>query len=109
VDWVGVQDLIEPFWKRLPRIFSYPVSMYPLMLIAVLALISTLLSGPGIFSALLKGVMWLIVVKYSFESLKATAGGNLKPPPISSKTISQDFFQVFKQFGIYVAIFVAFD
>ena len=108
MDWVGVQNLIEPFWNRIPRIFSYPVSMHPLILIAVLAFISTLLSGPGIFSALLKGVMWLIVVKYSFESLKATAGGNLKPPPISSKTISEDFFQVFKQFGIYIAIFIAF-
>ena len=66
-----------------------------------------LFSGPGIFGALLKGVMWLIVVKYSFESLKATVGGNLTPP-ISGKTISQDFYQVFKQFGIYVAIFIAF-
>jgi hypothetical protein len=108
VDWVGVQNLIEPFWNRMPQIFSYPVSMHPLILIAVLAVLSTLLSGPGIFSALVNGVMWLIVVKYSFESLKATAGGNLKPPPISSKTISRDFFQVFKQFGIYIAIFIAF-
>ena len=108
VEWVGVQNLIEPFWNRLPRIFSYPVSMHPLILIAILAFMSMLLSGPGIFSALLKGVMWLIVVKYSFESLKATAGGNLKPPPISGKTISEDFFPVFKQFGIYIAIFLAF-
>jgi tetratricopeptide (TPR) repeat protein len=108
VDWIGVQNLIEPFWNRMPRIFSYPVSMHPMMLIAVLAFISMLLSGPGIFSALLKGVMWLIVVKYSFESLKATAGGSLKPPPIRCKTISADFFQVFKQFGIYIAIFIIF-
>ena len=108
VDWVGVQNLIEPFWNRMPRIFSYPISMHPMILMAVLAFVSMLLSGPGFFSAILKGVMWLIVVKYSFESLKATAGGNLKPPPISSETISKDFFQVFKQFGIYLAIFIAF-
>ena len=108
VDWVGVQNLIDPFWNRMPRIFAYPVSMHPMILIAVLAFVSMILSGPGIFSLLLKGAMWLIVVKYSFESLKATAGGNLKPPPISSKTISEDFFQVFKQFGIYLAIFIAF-
>ncbi len=108
VDWIGVQNLIEPFWNRMPRIFSYPVSMHPMILIAVLAFVSMLLSGPGIFSALLKGVMWLIVVKYSFESLKATAGGNLKPPPIRCKTISADFSQVFKQFGIYIAIFIIF-
>jgi len=108
VDWVGVQNLIEPFWTRLPRIFSYPVSQHPLILMAVLAVATTLLSGPGIFSALLKGAMWLIVLKYSFESLKATAGGNLKPPPISGKTISEDFQQVFKQFAIYFIIFIAF-
>jgi tetratricopeptide (TPR) repeat protein len=107
-DWIGVQNLIEPFWNRMPRIFSYPVSMHPMILIAVLSFLSILLSGPSIIGALLKGVMWLIVVKYSFESLKATAGGNLKPPSISGKTISQDFFQVFKQFGIYIAIFVGF-
>ena len=87
MDWVGVQNLIEPFWNRMPRIFSYPVSMHPLILIALLAFASMLLSNPGIINAILKGVMWLIVVKYSFKSLKATAGGNLKPPPISSKTI----------------------
>ncbi len=108
VDWVGVQNLIEPFWNRMPRIFSYPVSMHPLILMAVLAVVTMLLSGPGIFNALMKGAMWLIVIKYSFESLKATAGGSLKPPPISSKTISDDFQQVFKQFGIYIALFIVF-
>ena len=51
------------------------------------------------------GCIWLIVLKYSFESLKATAGGNLKPPPVNGKTISEDIQQVFKQFAIYVLIF----
>lgn len=108
VDWVGVQNLIEPFWNRMPRIFAYPVSMHPLIMMAVLAFVTMLLSGPGLLNGLLKGVMWLIVVKYSFESLKNTASGNLKPPPINSKTISNDFQQVFKQFGIYIALFIVF-
>ena len=108
MDWVGVQNLIEPFWNRMPRIFSYPLSMQPLLLMSVLAVATMFLTGPGIISALLNGAMWLIVIKYSFESLKATAGGNLKPPSISVKTISKDFQQVFKQFGIYIAIFIAF-
>jgi tetratricopeptide (TPR) repeat protein len=108
MDWVGVQNLIEPFWNRMPRIFSYPLSMQPLLLMSVLAVATMFLAGPGIISALLNGAMWLIVIKYSFESLKATAGGNLKPPSISVKTISKDFQQVFKQFGIYIAIFIAF-
>jgi tetratricopeptide (TPR) repeat protein len=108
VDWVGVENLIDPFWNRMPRIFAYPVSVAPLILMAVLALATMFFSGPGLFSTLMKGAMWLIVIKYSFESLKATASGNLKAPPVNSQTISEDFGQVFKQFGIYIAIFIAF-
>ncbi|MBW2441070.1 MAG: tetratricopeptide repeat protein [Deltaproteobacteria bacterium] len=108
VDWVGVENLIDPFWNRMPRIFAYPISVAPLILMAVLALATMFFSGPGLFSMLMKGTMWLIVVKYSFEALKATASGNLRPPPVNSETISDDFGQVFKQFGIYIAIFIAF-
>jgi len=108
VDWVGVENLIEPFWSRMPRIFAYPISAASLILMAVLALATMIFSGPGLFSTLMKGAMWLIVIKYSFESLKATSSGNLKAPPVNSQTISEDFGQVFKQFGIYIAIFVAF-
>jgi len=108
VDWVGVDNLIEPFWNRMPRIFAYPISGPSLILMAVLALVTMFFSGPGLFSSLMKGVMWLVVIKYSFESLKATAGGNLKPPPVNSQTISDDFQQVFKQFVIYIAIFLSF-
>ena len=108
VDWIGVENLIEPFWNRMPRIFAYPISGPSLILMAVLALVTMFFSGPGLFSSLMKGVMWLVVIKYSFESLKATAGGNLKPPPVNSQTISDDFQQVFKQFVIYIAIFLSF-
>jgi tetratricopeptide (TPR) repeat protein len=103
-----VENLIEPFWNRMPRIFSYPISVPSLILMAVLALATMFFSGPGLFSSLMKGVMWLVLIKYSFESLKATAGGNLKPPPVNAQTISDDFHQVFKQFVIYIAIFLAF-
>jgi len=108
VDWVGVENLIAPFWNRMPRIFAYPVSIAPLILMAVLALATMFFSGPGLFSVLMKGSLWLIVIKYSFESLKATASGNLKPPPVNAETISNDFGQVFKQFVIYIALFFAF-
>ena len=108
VDFVGVQNLIEPFWNRMPRIFAYPLSLQPLVLTAVLAFMTLLLSGDGLISSILRGVMWLMVLKYSFESLKATAGGNLKPPPVNSRTITEDIQQVFKQFAIYLLIFIGF-
>lgn len=106
VDWVGVQNLIEPFWNRMPRIFTYPFALQPLILISALAVATLFFSGAGLISAIMRGVIWLIVLKYSFESLKATAGGNLKPPSVSGKTITEDIQQVFKQFAIYVLIFI---
>jgi tetratricopeptide (TPR) repeat protein len=109
VEWVGVQNLIDPFWNRMPRIFTYPFSLQPLVLISVLAVATLFLSGDGFISGILRGALWLIVLKYSFESLKATAGGNLKPPSVNGKTISEDIQQVFKQFAIYVLIFIGFS
>ena len=108
VEWVGLQNLIEPFWNRMPRIFAYPLSLQPLLLLSATSLVTLFISGPGLISALLRGAIWLIVLKYSFESLKATAGGNLRPPPVNSKTISEDIQQVFKQFAIYLLIFMGF-
>ena len=108
VDWVGVQNLIEPFWNRMPRIFAYPFSKHPMILMSAAAMVVLLLSGFDILRALASGVMWLVILKYSFESLKTTAGGNLQPPPVNTETISTEFHQVFKQFGIYIAIFLVF-
>jgi tetratricopeptide (TPR) repeat protein len=108
VNWVGLQNLIDPFWNRMPRIFAYPVSLQPLIFISVLAFVTMFVSGPGIISSILRGIMWLMILKYSFESLKATASGNLRPPPVNVQTISDDFVQVFKQFAIYVLILIGF-
>jgi len=108
VDWVGLQNLIDPFWNRMPRIFAYPLSLQPLIFISVLAFGTQLLSGPGMISSILRGALWLMILKYSFESLKATASGNLKPPPVNVQTVTEDFVQVFKQFAIYLLIFIGF-
>jgi tetratricopeptide (TPR) repeat protein len=109
VEWVGVQNLIDPFWNHMPRIFTYPFSLQPLVLISVLSVATLFLSGGDFISGILRGAIWLIVLKYSFESLKATASGNLKPPSVNGKTISEDIQQVFKQFAIYVLIFIGFS
>ena len=108
VDWVGVENIIDPFWHRMPKIFTYPLSPSPLILMIVLSVVTVFFSGSGIFSLLLRGIAWLIVLKYSFESLKTTASGDLKPPKINSETISTDFQQVFKQYGIFILIFLFF-
>jgi len=102
--WVGVANIIEPFWSRLPKFFTYPLSLQPLALIIILSIVSLILSKLSIIGLLLKIVLWGILFKYSFSALKATAHGDLTPPGITSKTISEDFMQVFKQIAIYIII-----
>lgn len=102
--WVGVANIIEPFWTRLPKFFTYPFSLQPLALIILLSVASLILSKLSIIGLLLKIVLWGILFKYSFSALKATAHGDLTPPGITSETISEDFMQVFKQIAIYIII-----
>jgi len=104
VDWVGVENIIAPFWHRLPKIFAYPLTLRTLLLMLILAILSTVVIKMGLLGLLLYGVIWLVVLKYSFEALKATARGDLSPPKLNSETVSQDIHQVLKQYLIYIII-----
>jgi tetratricopeptide (TPR) repeat protein len=105
VQWVGAANLIEPFWRRLPKFFTYPLHLQPLVLMVALAVAGVVFRQPGLLSTLMRVVIWGIMFKYAFAALKTTAQGNLAPPKIGPETISTDFFQVFKQIGIYFIIF----
>jgi tetratricopeptide (TPR) repeat protein len=107
VEWVGVENIIAPFWNRLPKIFAYPLALRTSGLILILAIISMFAWKLGMLGLVLNGIIYLIVLKYSFESLKATAQGDLRPPRLSSETISEDIHQVIKQFLLYIIIFFA--
>ncbi len=96
-DAVAVGRLVTPFWKRLPRFFSYPLKRQPLLLNLVLALVSLALSH----SAIGRIIMWAVLVKYSYAVLTATARGNLEPPELSVGLITDNFFQVFKQYMLF--------
>ncbi len=106
-NWVGVSNLIDPFWKRLPKIFLYPLSIYPLIIMAIFTVVQCMFWGPGLLKLIVRGAVGIILLKYAFESLKATASGNLKPPPINSETISQDIHIVLKQYAIFIAMVIA--
>ena len=108
VDWVGVSNIIEPFWSRLPKIFAFPLQPRPLILMIVVTVISFIFQRPGFLSLLISGAAWMVVLKYSFEVLKATAGGDLSPPKLNAQTMSEDMMPVLKQFGLYVLVFLGF-
>lgn len=106
--WNGAGDLIEPFWKRLPKFFRYPLFPAPLVLISALALAGSLSADFALVGLLLRVVLWAVLFNYAFSALKATAQGDLAPPGVNSRTITEDFFQVFKQAAIYALIWFVF-
>ncbi len=107
-EWMGVGDLIDPFWKRLHLFFRYPLQVRPLILILVVAGLQLFFLGLGLLNTLLQIALWSITIKYSYECLKSTARGNLEPPPINQQTMSDDFQIVFKQYIIYFILGFAF-
>jgi tetratricopeptide (TPR) repeat protein len=107
-EWIGVGNLIDPFWKRLPKIFAYGFYPRPLVLVTIIAAISAFFPNPGIFSLVVRGVLWMMILKYSFESLKATASGNLKPPKVNAETVTSDIAPVLKQGVMFFLIYFVF-
>ena len=107
VQWLGVANIIDPFWKRLPRFFLYPFSLRPLLLMLALSVVAALLMRPGTIGLLATVAVWGITFKYAYAILQATAGGNLTPPSVDADSLWNNFAPVAKQVGIYVAVFMA--
>ena len=105
--WLGVANIIDPFWTRIPRFFLYPLSIRPLALLLILSLIMALLLRPGVIGALSQAVIWGIALKYAYAILQSTASGDLTAPPLDSPTLFENIGPVVKQVGIYIAIFLA--
>jgi len=101
VTWAGVSGIIDPFWKRLPKIFLYPFSLQPVLFMIAICVAGMFFSGPGLVNRLISFVIWGAMLKYAFSALKATASGNLRPPPITVETVSDDFGLVLKQMCLF--------
>ena len=108
VNKLAIGNVIPPFWIRLPKLFIYPFHLRSLILMFVLAFASVLFAGSGLVKFLLQIAIWGVLLKYSFAALKDTSIGKLVPPKITLEVVSDNFQVVFKQLGIYVAIFLAF-
>jgi len=109
VSWSGVSNIIDPFWKRLPGFFKYPLSRWPMSLNIVLSLAGLILAGDSLFGKLIQLIVFAVVLKYSYSSLKCTAKGDLRAPAITLETVSRELGPVFKQFAMYFIIFYLFS
>lgn len=110
IDWLGVANIIEPFWKRIPKFFLYPFGFYPLALNIVLSLLPALAFASGKLSAvfLINFLAFVVGIKYSFEVLRKTSKGKLSPPVINEEILAKDLSLVAKQIGMFILIAIAF-
>ena len=104
--WLGIANLLTPFWNRLPHFFVYPFFFKPLILNVVLCVLTYFFMGCGVVDVLVRFAIWGVWLKYSFASLQTTAKGNLTPPPITLDNISNNFEDVFKQLVLYLILIV---
>lgn len=103
-DWLGISNVVDPFWKRLHKFFVYPFGVFSLALMVVLAMGAALVEGEGLLSGLVMLLIWSVRIKYSFEALKTTARGDLRPPKITGDLIAKDFSPVFKQIILFALL-----
>ncbi|HPX18599.1 MAG TPA: tetratricopeptide repeat protein [Deltaproteobacteria bacterium] len=101
-----VQNLIEPFWNRLPRFFVYPFTTTVVVFMLVLSLFITLFSSPSLVSGIIQLLLFGVLLKYCFAVLRQTARGNMNPPDIDEHTIADDFIVVAKYWLLGV-VFIA--
>ena len=99
--WFGSSDIIKPFWERLPKFFSYPLSPGPMVYLAFLALGSLVT-----WSIWVQLACWALVLNYSYAALRQTAQGRLVPPPLWDDTATKNLGQVFKQLILYIILFI---
>ena len=95
-----IGNIVKPFWKRLPHFFAYPFKLQPLLLIVVLSLVGLIFHN----STLVNLLLWAVLVKYAYAVLLQTSQGKLEPPNLSAELVLDNFFQVFKQFILFVIL-----
>lgn len=82
---LGSANTVEPFWRRLPDAFKYPLNSNSMSLIVITAFISVLATLMP-FLWVLSLVMFLFaagtLMKYSFTCLERTAMGEMKAPDV---------------------------
>ncbi len=82
---LGAANTVEPFWRRLPEAFKYPLNASSMSLIVGTAIISVLATLMP-FLLILSVLMYLFaagsILKYSFSCLERTALGEMKAPDV---------------------------
>jgi tetratricopeptide (TPR) repeat protein len=82
---LGSGNTVEPFWRRLPEAFKYPVNSASMSLIVGMSIVSVLATlMPFLFILAIFLYLFAVgaVLKYSFTCLEHTAMGDMKAPDV---------------------------
>ena len=100
------RDAPPPFWRQLPRIFTYPAhgdAMTRIIAFSIAAGVAkTFILFGSIFSILLWVAIWLGFLKYCFGILERTARGHLNPAEIYINESTGADRRPIKQFAIFI-------
>lgn len=99
-DMLSLGNIIDPFSNRLASFFLYPFQLTPLILTLILAGLGALFPS----STLMSLFVWVVMMKYAYETLIRTGQGGLKAPEVTWELINQDVQLVFKQYIIFAIL-----
>ncbi|WP_317933330.1 B-box zinc finger protein [Halioxenophilus sp. WMMB6] len=74
--FLGAAHTVEPFWRRLDKIYRYPLSTQSLLVIAGASLLAVF----GTYNLWFVLLPILLMTSYSFHCLEQTANGHLQAP-----------------------------
>lgn len=77
--YLGAAHSVEPFWRRLDKIYRYGLAPQPLIAIVVCSVLSAL----SLYEWWLAIIPALLMTRYSFHCLDETARGKLRAPNFS--------------------------
>lgn len=99
--YLGAATEVVPFWHRLGAFFRYPFHTDPLIVIAICTLVPALVPQ-NIVGVLVWLLLALALMKYTYAVINHTAGGHLKPPPLTEAFSGSGFNIVILQILVFV-------
>ena len=102
VSSLGVSHMITPFWRRLPKFFTYALKPSVLGFMVFMTVILFLTSLVPFFGWLLQLVILLGFMKYAYVVLGETARGRFEAPPADWRISSEGMGMPLKQYAIFL-------
>ena len=94
-----------PFWRQLPRVFTYPAHGDALVKIAAFALAAGIAEAWLMFGGLISRLVWLGFLAYCFRVLERTARGHLNPAEFEMNESTGPDRRPLKQLLIFLVFF----